>query len=197
MSVRVNRLAIIVPSICFCWIGRLVYAEEATSSPQQFQTKASFSLNVESSTNLKKGPNTLQTSSAFATYTNEFFGGKTNALKVQFFSQPITEDDRVKLLKNDTGEISRQGYAALVLFLDERNQVWQVNLTYTIPGTTVVRTVAGNREELTKHFSDCHFDQHRLRLKSKGSYRSAEATEALTLAWGLDLNLPVFDQVKK
>ena len=175
------------------------YSETTLSTPQQFQTSASFSLAVQKSKVLKLGNSRLATKSAFATYTNEFFAGKTTALKVQFFTQPITEDARAKLLRNDNNEISRDGYAALVLFLDERNQIWQANLTYVIPATTVVRTVASNREELTKYFSDYHFEQNRLRLKSKGTYNPAtdSTEEILTLSWDTDLDIPVFDQTKK
>ena len=141
----------------------------------------------------------MEAKSAFVTYTNEFFAGKTNALKVQFFTQPIVEEAQAKLLRGDNREISRDGYAALVLFLGERNQIWQVNLTYVIPGTTVVRTVASSREELIKYLSDYHFDQNRLRLKSKGSYNTAPDSkeEILTLSWDTDLDVAVRNQIKK
>jgi hypothetical protein len=99
------------------------------------------------------GKSRLDTKSAFVTYTNEFFGGRTNALKIQFFTQPIGEEAQAKLLNRDNREISRGGYATLVLFLDERDQISQANLTYVIPGTPVVRTVGASREELSKYFS--------------------------------------------
>jgi hypothetical protein len=85
------------------------------------------------------------------------------------------------------------------LFLDERKQIWQANLTYVIPGTTVVRTVASNREELTKYFSDYRFEQNHLRLKSNETYNTAPDSkdEILTLSWATDLDIPVFDQTKK
>jgi len=165
----------------------------------EFQTKALFNLAVQKSKVLKLGKSRLETNSAFVTYTNEFFEGATNALKVQFFAQPIMEEARAKLLRGDNHEISRGGYAALVLFLDEeRNQIWQANLTYVVPGTTVARTVASSSEELTKYFSDFHFDHNRLQLKSKGSYTAPDSKEeTLTLSWDTDLDLPVFDQIKK
>jgi hypothetical protein len=191
-------LGIIV--ILFCsMFPTAIYSESAPSSVQQFQTRALFQLDVRKSTELKLGKSSLETKSAFVIYTNEFFAGKTNALKVQFFTQPIGEEARTKLLRNDNREIIRGGYAALVLFVDERNQIWQANLTYVIPGTTVVRTVASNREELTKYFSDYHFDQNRLRLKSKGSYNTAPDSkeEILTLSWDTDLVIPVYDQTRK
>lgn len=165
----------------------------------EFQTKALFNLAVQKSKVLKLGKSRLETESAFVTYTNEFFGGATNALKVQFFTQPIKEEARAKLLRGDNQEISRGGYATLVLFLeDDENQIWQANLTYVVPGTTVARTVAASPEELTKYFSDFHFDHNRLQLKSKGSYTAPDLKEeTLILSWNADLDLPVFDRIKK
>ena len=165
----------------------------------EFQTKALFNLDVQKSKVLKLGKSRLETESAFITYTNEFFGGATNALKVQFFTQPIKEEARAKLLRGDNQEISRGGYATLVLFLeDDENQIWQANLTYVVPGTTVARTVAASPEELTKYFSDFHFDHTRLQLKSKGSYTAPDSKEeTLILSWNVDLDLPVFDRIKK
>ena len=193
------RVLGIIVILFFSAFSTAIYSESTPSTVQQFQRRALFQLDVQKSTVLKLGKSSLQTKSAFVTYTNEFFAGKTNALKVQFFTQPIGEESRAKLLQNDNREISRGGYAALVLFVDERNQIWQANLTYVIPGTTVVRTVASNREELTKYFPDYHFDQNRLRLKSKGSYNTAPDSkeEILTLSWDTDLDIPVYDQTRK
>ena len=197
-KVTMRVLGFIVVLFC-CVFFTSIYSEPSQSTSQEFQTKALFNLAVQKSQVLKLGKSQLETKSAFVTYTNEFFAGKTNALKVQFFTQPIVEETRAKLLKGDNSEIIRGGYAALVLFLDERKQIWQANLTYVIPGTTVVRTVASNREELTKYFSDYHFDNGRLRLKSKGSYNTAPDSkeEILTLSWDTDVHIPVYDQIKK
>jgi hypothetical protein len=188
---------IIVLLFCYAFATD-IYPEPSQFTSQEFQTRALFNLAVQKSQVLKLGKSRLETKSAFVTYTNEFFAGK-NALKVQFFTQPIEGEVRAKLLRDDNHEISRGGYAALVLFLDEQNQIWQANLTYVIPGTTIVRTVASSHEELTKYFSDYHFDQNRLRLKSKGSYNTQPDSkeEILTLSWDTDLNIPVFDKIKK
>src|SRR5258706_7974913 len=175
------------------------YSEVGPSASEQFQTRALFSLAVQKSLALKPGKSSLETTSAFITYTNEFFAGKTNALKIQFFAQSIGDEARAKLLKNDYREIGKGGSAVLVLFLDERNRIWQANLTYVIPGTTVVRTVASNPDELKRYFSDYNFDRNRLRLKIKGSYSTPEDSkeEVFTLSWDVDLNIPVFDQTRK
>ena len=187
------------------WISILLAAfatdisAESTLASQDFQTKASFDLVVQKSPVLKLGNSRLETKSAFVTYTNEFFGGRTNALKIQFFTQPIGAETQAKLLKRDDREIGKNGYAGLVLFLDAQDQITQANLTYVIPGTTVVRTVASSREELTRYVSVYHFDRSRLRLKSRGTYNTAPDAkeEVLTLSWDTDLDIPVFDQIKR
>ena len=172
---------------------------ESNLATQNFQTKASFDLVVQKSPVLKLGASRLETLSAFVTYTNEFFGGRTNALKIQFFTRPIGAEAQAKLLKRDDRDISKNGYAGLVLFLDAQDRVRQANLTYVIPGTTVVRTVASSPEELTRYISDYHFDRSRLRLKSRGTYKTAfdEKDEVLTLSWDTDIDLRVFDQIKR
>jgi hypothetical protein len=191
-------VGILVALFC-CIVLASFYSLASQSASQEFQTKALFNLTVQKSPVLKPAKSQLETESAFVTYTNEFFAGKTNALKVQFFTRPIVYETRTKLLRGDHSEISRGGYAALVLFLDEQKQIWQANLTYVIPGATVVSTVASNHEELTKYFSDYHFDNGRLRLKSKGSYSTAPGSkeEILTLSWDTALDIPVFDQSNK
>jgi len=193
---RVGSIIVVV----FCFgIANDIHSQSTMFYLQQFQTKALFDLTVQKSDILKLGKSRLETKSAFATYTNEFFAGKTNALKIEFFTQPIGEEARAKLLRNDNREISGGGYAALVLFLDEQKQIWQANLTYVIPGITVVRTVAWTSEDLAKYFSDYEFDHNRLRLKSKGVYNTQADSkeEILTLSWETELDIRVFDQVKK
>ena len=184
----------------------LVLAAFATDIPaawsrtsQDFQTNASFDLMVQKSAVLRLGASRLETQSAFVTYTNEFFGGRINALKIQFFTQPIGADTQATLMKRGEGDIGKNGYAALVLFLDAKDQITQANLTYVIPGTTVVRTVASSREELTRYVSGYYFDRIRLRLKSRGTYNTAPDAkdEVLTLTWDTELDLPVFDQIKR
>jgi hypothetical protein len=191
------------------WIGMIAtfllaafatgISAESTLATQDFHATASFDLVVQKSPVLKLGASRLETRSAFVTYTNEFFGGRTNALKVQFFTQPIGAEAQAKLLKRDDREIGKNGWAGLVLFLDAQDQITQANLTYVIPGTTVVRTVASSREELTRYIADYHFDRSRLRLKSRGTYSTArnEKDEVLTLSWDTDLDLRVFDHIKR
>jgi len=191
------------------WIGAIVilvlagFATEASAesavASQDLQARASFDLVVQKSQVLKLGTTRLETKSAFVTYTNEFFAGRTNALKIQFFTQPIGTEAQAKLLKRDDRDIGKNGYAGLVLFLDAQDRITQANLTYVIPGTTVVRTVASSREEWTRYVSDYHFDRNRLRLKSRGTFNSPTDAkdEVLTLSWDTDLDTRVFDQIKR
>jgi len=91
MRVRIAMIVVLV----LCAFPTDIRAEPTLHGSQDFQTKASFDLAVQKSMVLKLGKSRLETKSAFVTYTNEFFAGKTNALKVQFFTQPRTEQGRL------------------------------------------------------------------------------------------------------
>ena len=92
----------------------------------------------------------------------------------------------------------RSSYAALVLFLDKKKKVWQVNLSYVVPGTTVARTVAWRPDELNRYFSNMSFKDGRLTLKSTGRYSESEPTqEVINLSWEVDLDLPVKRRVQR
>ncbi len=194
VRVRIGKIAL----LCLAVFTTDISAETTVAS-RDLQTKASFDLVVQKSPVLKLGSSRLETQSAFVTYTNEFFAGRVNAVKIQFFTQPIGEEAQAKLLKRDDRDIGKNGYAGLVLFLDARDQITQANLTYVVPGTSVVRTVVSSREEVARYVSEYRFDRSRLRLKSRGTYNSAPgaADEVLTLSWDTDLDLRVFDQIKK
>jgi len=171
---------------------------QTKSDLEQFRTKAVFQLAIHKSAVLKLGDSKLVTESVFVTRTNKFFGGRINALLIQFFTRPITAEAQADILKNDAKEMTKGDYAALVLFLDQQNHISQINLTYVVPGITVVRTVASTSEDIRKYFSDYHFDHERLRLKSKGSYNEPESQdEEISLSWDVDLDVPVFDVRKK
>jgi len=86
----------------------------------------------------------------------------------------------------------------LVLFIGKDKKIWQANLSYVVPGTTVARTVAWKPDELKKYFFDYSFDGKRLVLKSKGGYSDSESSrEKLRLSWDVDLDLPVVREVKR
>lgn len=180
-------------------VSREASKQENTSPPAaaDLATQASFALSVDSSPMLTVGKSSLQTQSAFASLTNEFFGGRVNALKIFFFTQPIPEGAIPALLHGDAEELTRKDYTAFVLYLDDHNAMTQANLTYQIPGTTVTRTVAYTPEALAKGFSDFRFDGKRLQLKGEGTYAAADPDgEKLSLSWTVDLDIPVVDQRK-
>lgn len=158
-----------------------------------------FDLAVQKSKVLTAGKSHIESASAFVTYTDEFFGGKTNALAIQMYAAPIDAAARTRLLKNhkDDRGLSGSGSVYLVLFVDKQNRITQVNLTYAVPGTTVVRTVAYTQSDISKWFADYRYADGRLRLKSKGTYATGpESTdEQLTLAWDLELDEAVVDRV--
>src|SRR5438128_9562418 len=114
MNMRV--LVFLLTMACSALPGE-VYSEPSHFTPQEFQTKAVFDLYVQKSALFKSGNSRLETRSAFVTYTDEFFSGKRKALKVEFFTKPVTEDSRIDILQNHSKELSKGGYAALVLFL--------------------------------------------------------------------------------
>ena len=94
-------------------------------------------------------------------------------------------------------ELKKGEHAALVLFLDKDNKVWQADLRYVIPGTTVTRAVAWKPDELKRYFSSYQLDGERLILKSNGTYGETESgKEKIRLSWNIDLSLPVIHPVK-
>src|SRR5262245_35417845 len=124
--------------------------------------------------------------------------GNSDGLEIQFLPAPITEKVKADILENDAKESKKTSYAAFVLYIGKDNKIWQANLSYVVPGTTVARTVAWKPDELQKYFSDHKFDGKRLALKSKGSYSESEkGREQLRLSWAVDLNLPVVREVKR
>jgi hypothetical protein len=186
-------LAVALAALCCVMSASGAYSD-ALVRPQDFRTMAVFELVVSGSKVLRSGPSKIVTESAFVTLTHTLMGN-TDGLEIQFFTKPITDAARADILENGAKELRRNDHAALVLFLDKNHQVWQVNLSYVVPGTTVARTVAWKPEDL-RQFSNYKFDGKRLLLKSKGLYNES-GEEQLKLSWVVDLDLPVFERIKK
>src|SRR5215475_14598294 len=131
-----------------------------------------FDLDVRKSTVIALGKSHIDAASAFVSLTDEFFLGRVNALAIQMYGAPIDAARRARLVKNnrDDVDLTRSGGAYLVLFLDKDSRITQANLTYIIPGATVVRTVAYLESDIAKWFSDYRYADGRLHLKSKGTY---------------------------
>ena len=162
--------------------------------PQDFRTAAVFELVVESSSVLRLGPSKIVATSALATRARGLMPGNSAGLEILFLSEPLTETSRPDALARQARDLRKRDHAVLVLFLDAQHKLWQVNLEYVIPGTTVTRTIAWKPEEL-QQFSRYTLDGKRLALKSKGTYRETGG-ERLTLSWDVDASLPVLDPVK-
>jgi hypothetical protein len=162
-----------------------------------FKTTAVFELVNHQPGLIQQGSSKISTVSAQVTHTNGLMGYSAG-LEIQFFTRPITEADQKDVLENGAKEMKRSDYAALVLFLDKQNKIGQVNLSYVVPGTTVARTVAWKPEDLKKYFSDYQFDGKRLQLKSKGTYSETDSEQrTMSLAWDVNIDLPVFDRRTK
>ncbi len=185
--------AVALAALC-CVVNTPAAYPDAVLRQQDFRTKSVFELEVSGSKVLRSGASKIVTESAFVTLTHTLFGN-TDGLEIQFFTKPITDAARADILENGARELQRSDFAALVLFLDKNRQVWQVNMSYVVPGTTVARTVAWKPQDL-RQFSNYKFDGKRLLLKSKGFY-SESGEEQLKLSWEVDLNLPVFEPIKK
>jgi len=189
---------ILVAAICLA-LPAVSGSQGAPGAPGS-AAKGAFDLDVQKSKFLRVGKSHLETVSAFAVYTNEFFGGKLKGLKVRLFTHPIDEAARARMTKDDADyrELGNGGSAGFVLLLDDHGQLQQANLSVAVPGTTLARTVAANAAELAKYFSDFHYENHRLHLKSKGSYFSDAISkdEAATLSWDVELDVAVVDRIK-
>jgi hypothetical protein len=156
-----------------------------------------FDLAVTKSDVLKTGTSRLVAESAYLTLAHGLMPGNSDGLEIMFFTRPFTEAARADVLNNDAKELKKSNYATLVLFLDKQNKIWQVNLSYVVPGTTVGKTVAWKRDDIDRYFSDLQFDGKQLVLRSKGNYSESESGEAMRLSWNVDINLPVIREIKR
>jgi len=191
----VTRTAIVVIAV---FLGPLRANFYGPFTLQDFQTKAAFELVVNEVRPLAPGTSKIAAQSAYVVLAHGLVPGNSDGLEIQFFPKPITEKVKADILENDAKELKKASYAAFVLFLGKDNKIWQANLSFVVPGTTVARTVAWKPDELKKYFPDYRFDGKRVVLKSKGSYLESEkGRENLKLSWDVDLNLPVVREVKR
>lgn len=164
---------------------------------KEFQTDAVFELTVSKSKTLKPGASKITTQSAYVSLAHGLLGS-SDGLEVMFFTKPITQVTLPDIMNNDAKELRKNDYAAMVLFLDKEGKVWQVNLSYVVPGTTVSRTIAWKPDDLKRYFSGMRFKNGRLFLKSTGDYSETDsAAEVMKLTWRIDLDLPVKREVKR
>jgi len=164
---------------------------------RNFQTKASFELTVDKSKYLKPGASKIQSQSAVVYSVHGLMPGKSDGLRILFFAKPITETTLPDVLNNQAKELQKGDHAELVLYLDKQNNIQQANLMFVVPGTTVTRTIAWKPDDLKKYFSQANLKDRHLILKTKGTYSDSDAEETLKLSWDIELDLPVFREIKK
>jgi hypothetical protein len=139
---------------------------------------------------------TLVTKSAVAVLTDEFFAGRTKALKILFTPDRLTEPQQLESARDDGRALTKKDYAVVVLFIDKDSRITQVNITVVIPGLTVVRTVAYKQQELQSFAAGYSYDGKRLKLRNKGSFTDATPGQApIKLAWDVDVNAPVVERL--
>ncbi len=194
MKTRLNLLA-----LSLLLASSLGFAAGAVKfNPKDYETNASFGLADKKSTLLKSGTSAIKSKTAYVSLAHGLLPGNYDGFEIVFLTKPITQASLSDALNNDAKELRKSDYAALVLFVDKEKKVLQANLSYVVPGTTVVRTIAGTRDELKRSFSDVTYKDGRLVLKSKGSFVENEAgQEKLRLSWDIDLNLPVVREVQR
>ena len=140
------------------------------------------------------GERSLRTTSSFAVLTDEFFGGKVRALKVLHIAKPITAEATADILENDGSSFtSDTEHVYFVLFLDDKNQISQVNFTIVLKGMTYGATVAATTEELARFASVFQFDGSHLKLASKGRFQDKDVGNGIPFTWDVKDDLPVHD----
>ena len=168
----------------------------APFDPKNFRARGSFELVVKQSTVLKPEAHRSRYQNAFASRVHGLVPGNADGIEIVFVATPITAAALPDILENDARTLRGGDYAALVLFLDKRDNVAQVNLSYVLAGTTVARTVAWKPDDLKKHFSRVTVRGGRVGVKSNGTY-SESGHEALTLTWDVDVDLPIVREVTR
>jgi hypothetical protein len=170
-------------------------AVNSNSGPQQPVTTAVFELANQQTGVLKKGSSRIVAVSAWVGRVAKEKPYGTEALEIEFFTAPLTAADQADLATNFGRNVKKRDYAAFVIFLDSARHATQVNMTFVVPGTTVVRTVAYTATKLKSDFGNLQFDGKRLRFKSKGTFDDTnEAKELLRLSWDVELDLPAIER---
>jgi hypothetical protein len=164
----------------------------------QDKVVATFVLNNKQQGVVRIGESRIVAVSAWATHKAKEPPYPTPGLEILFFKTPITDADKPVLIA-DAGHNNKKGdFAAIILFLDKEGQISQVNMSFIVPGTTVVRTVGYIRAELAGMFPVFSFDGKRLRLKSKSSFTDLnDKKEPMKLSWDVDIDIPVVEYAGK
>jgi hypothetical protein len=132
------------------------------------------SLEAQASSTVSMNDTTVSANTPTVVLTDKLFGGRSLALRVDLVS------DRP------------ERRAILVLFIDKAGAIWQVNLTFVVPGQTVIRTIVWKPDDLRRFAAGYVYDARRLRLRTSGGL--SEASPPLRMHWELDIDEPVVDQ---
>ncbi|MGH7654445.1 MAG: hypothetical protein ACREN6_07255 [Gemmatimonadaceae bacterium] len=159
---------------------------------------AVFDLNNQQAGVLKVGSSHVTAVSAWASHVahERPYGG--DALELSFFTVPLTRADTADIVSNDARQLHKHDFAFVVLFLDKTGKISQVNMTFVVPGTTVTRTVAYTSAQLADWGAKFSFDGKQVKLKTTGKLTELDDKKApLTLAWAIDIDLPVVEHAGK
>jgi hypothetical protein len=142
---------------------------------QQPVKSAVFELVNQQSGMLKVGTNRIVAVSAVANHVSKEPPYGAEAIELAFTTKADSVD-----------------HVSFIIYFDKNRNVTRVNMSIAAPGIGVGRIVASTAAELASEFSNVRFDGKRLLLKSKGRFAESNAKkEELSLAWDMDLDLPV------
>jgi hypothetical protein len=137
---------------------------------------------------------TLVTNDSLVVLTDEFFGGRMQALKILFTRERLTDEERRESVRTNAPALRGRDHVYLVLFLDKDRGISQANLTVVVPGQTVTRTVAWRPDELKDFSSRYAYDGKRLTLKHTGRFQDASSEQTrFRLTWDVDVDAPVVE----
>jgi hypothetical protein len=182
------------PAVLLCVAAMLFAApassQEARPGPEDFRSRASFELLVESSPVLPTGTTRITAPGAYVAKVRGLAPGNSDGLEILFLPQAIDAAGQADILRNDARQLKKGRYAALVIFLDKDRKPGQVNLSYVVPGATVMRTVAWKPDDLKQWAAGFRFDGKRVVFRNKGRFTET-GPERFTLGWDVDVDLPV------
>ncbi len=156
-------------------------------------------LDVQRSKALTLGKSHVETVSAFVTYTDRFFGGRTNALSIHLYAAPMNAATRARLLANSRDDLGVP--VVSVRLIDPVRR--QAESSYASESAIYRarhhdggdgRVSAGRPRERVFGISLC---QRTPRLKSKGRYvpDSVSPDDEYTLSWDVNLDVAVVDRI--
>jgi hypothetical protein len=168
--------------LCFVTGMSASYASNLTN-PANAVSDSNFTLNGV----------TFSANHAFVLLTDEFYSGRTRALKIVFTTVPMSDELKTHIIQGDESKILKHNHAYVVIFLDKTNKIWEVSLTIVTPGMTAQRPVADKPVELHQFSSKFAYDGKHLTLKNKGKL----IEKSLKMEWEFSVDAPVYNKIAK